>query len=100
MEIAERFGDKFFMKKGEDGQLHLPKQHNYYAQVQGELAVINREWCDFVVYSNGEVVVDRILADLEYWNTLEEALELFYVHNVIPEILSANIFVEEYGSFL
>ena len=70
MEIAERFGDKFFMKKGEDGQLHLPKQHNYYAQVQGELAVTNREWCDFVVYSNGEVVVDRILADLEPWKKL------------------------------
>jgi len=43
MEIADRFGDKFFMKKGEDGQLYLPKQHHYYAQVQGELAVINRE---------------------------------------------------------
>jgi len=25
------------------------------------------EWCDFVVYSNGIVVVDRILADTDYW---------------------------------
>jgi len=40
-------------KKGEDGELHLPKQNHYYAQAQGELAVINKEWCDFVVYSNG-----------------------------------------------
>ena len=27
---------------------------------------MNREWCDFAVYNDGEVVVDRILADLEY----------------------------------
>jgi len=33
-------------------------QKNITAQVQGELEVTNREWCDFVVYSNGEVVVD------------------------------------------
>ena len=25
--------------------------------------VMNVEWCDFVVYSNGEVLVDRIVAD-------------------------------------
>ena len=57
---------------------------------------MNREWCDFVVYSNGEVVVDRILADLEYWGTLEEKLEEFYVRYMVPEILSGRIFLEEY----
>ena len=91
--IADKFGDKFFLKRGENGGLHLPQKHHYYAQVQGELAVIiGREWCDFVVYSNGEVIVDWILADLDYGNTLEQKLEEFYVHNVIPEILSGKIF--------
>ena len=95
-EIADKFGEKFFLKRGEDGELHLSRQHRYFAQVQGELAVMNREWCDFVVYSNGEVVVDRILADLEYWGTLEEKLEEFYVRYMVPEILSGRIFLEEY----
>ena len=49
---------------------------------------MNREWCNFVVYSNREVVVDRILADLEYWDTLEEKWEEFYVRYMVPEILS------------
>ena len=64
-----------------------------------ELGVTGREWCDFVVYSNGEVVVDRILTDLDYWNTFVQKLE-FYVRNTIPEILSGKIFQEEYGSFV
>jgi len=35
MEIAERLGN---MKKGKDGELHLPKQNKYYVRVEGELA--------------------------------------------------------------
>ena len=64
--IAEKF-DNFFLKKAADGELHLSQNHNYYAHIQGELAVTNKEWCGFVVFSNGEIVIDWILADLEYW---------------------------------
>ena len=52
------------------------------------------------MYSNSEVVVDRILTDLDYWNTLEQKLEEFYVRNIIPETLSGKVFQEEYGSFV
>ena len=44
-EIAEQYGRKFFMQRGEDGLLHLPTNHPYYAQVQGEMAILNVEWC-------------------------------------------------------
>ena len=64
------------------------------------MAITGREWCDFVVYSNDEVVVDRILTDLDYWNTLEQKLKEFYVRNIIPEILSGKIIQEDYGSFV
>lgn len=95
--IAEKFGDKFYMKHKGDGSLYLPHDHVYYAQVQGEMAILGVEWCDFVVYSNGEIVVDRILADINYWDHLSEKLEEFYVQHVIPEVLSGKIFQEEYG---
>ena len=58
------------MQRDEDGLLYLPKKHQCYAQVQGEMAILNVEWCDFVVHSNGVVVVDRILADYIYWTEL------------------------------
>ena len=65
-EISDKYGKKFFILRGEDGLLHLPEKHPYYAQVQDEMTILNVEWCDFVVYSNGAVVVDRILADFDY----------------------------------
>ena len=58
--IADKFGDKFFLKRGKDGELNLRQEHHYTLD---ELGITGREWCDFVVYSNGEVVVDRILTD-------------------------------------
>jgi len=85
------------MQRGEDGLLHLPEKHPYYAQVQGEMAILNVEWCDFVVYSNGAVVVDRILADLDYWTELNEALDSFYVQYVVTEILSGSLLKQEYS---
>ena len=58
------------------------------------------EWCDFVVYSGGEVVVDRILADCQYWTELSDVLDTFYGQYVVPEILSGTIITEEYSSLL
>ena len=84
--IAEKFGDNFFMKFREDGSLYLPHDHVYYAEVQGEMAIIGVEWCDFIVYSNGQIVVDHIIGDNDYWDHLFEKLEDFYVQHVIPEV--------------
>ena len=59
-EIANKHPD-FYMKIGDNNLLHLPPSHTYYAQVQGEMAVLDVEWCDFVVFSNDTVFVDRIV---------------------------------------
>ena len=93
-EIANKHPD-FYMKIGDDNLLHLPPTHTYYAQVQGEMAVLDVEWCDFVVFSNDAVVVDRIVADHDYWTDLLEKLEQFYLRHVIPE---EKIFQEEFGT--
>jgi len=99
-EIADKFGNKFCLQNDGNGILHLPRNHPYFAQVQGEMAIMNVEWCDFAVFSNGQVVVDRILADYDYWLELSEAIDRFYVQHVVPEILSGAIFTDEYNSIL
>ena len=87
------------MKKGDDGNLHVPSDHVYhYTQVQEEMAILRVEWWDFVVYGNGCVIVDNILADLDYWYNVSEKVEEFYGTHVIPEILSGRIFMEEFGT--
>jgi len=41
--------DTNFCLVNTDGQLQLKRQHPYYYQVQGQLAVCNMQWCDFFV---------------------------------------------------
>ena len=47
---------------------HLPQ--NYYAQMQGGMAITGRKWCDFVVYchTTGELYTEKIFFDPKYWN--------------------------------
>ena len=81
-EIAEKYGDKFCLAKGSNNQLYLKMSHPYYAQIQGEMAILNVEWCNFVVFSKvGKIFVDRIWFDLDYWSKLLlSKLQTFYVH--------------------
>ena len=42
---------RFFLQYARDGALHLKREHKYFAQVQGEMAVMGVQWCDFVVFT-------------------------------------------------
>ena len=62
------------MKMDDDNLLHLLPDHAYYAQVQGEMAVLDVEWSGFIVFSNDTIIFDRIIADYDYWiNLLDES---------------------------
>ena len=52
-------------------QIKLRSNHLYYAQVQGQMAVGDRPWCDFVIYTTKGINIERIYVDTNYWsNTL------------------------------
>jgi len=70
-------------------RLILRRNHIYYAQVQGQMAVGDRPWCDFVVYTTKGINVQRIEFDKDYWEkTLLPKLIEFYDNILGPEIVS------------
>ena len=78
----------FFLKQESDGQLVLKKSHVYFSQVQGQMGVGNRMWCDFVTYTKKGINVQRIHHDLEFWETeLLPKLCTFYDMCIAPEIV-------------
>lgn len=40
---------------------------SHYSQMQGGMAVTGRKWCDYCVYCNGYIFVERIPFDRAYW---------------------------------
>ena len=68
--------------------LKLKRTHNYYCQVQGQMAITGRTWCDFVVYTEKGLHCERINYDKIFWTEdLLPRLISFYDNCLGPEIV-------------
>ena len=57
-----------FSLERRDGSMKLKTKHRYYYQVQMRLAVTGLKWCDFVVWSSVDDILDRVHFDHTFWN--------------------------------
>lgn len=69
-------------------QVHLKKDHPYYSQVQGQMALTKRKWCDFIVYTEKGISIERIDFDEVFWKELSQKLINFYDNCLAPEIVN------------
>ena len=66
----------------------LKTSHDYYYQVQGQMAVTGIHACDFVLWTPKDVRIQRIYFDNEFWsNTCLPKLEHFFFYFFLPEII-------------
>ena len=61
-------GYAMYSSKGVDPLMYVKKDH--YAQMQGGMAILNRKWCDYVVYGvkEGALFIVRIMFNQSWWN--------------------------------
>ncbi|XP_039290407.1 uncharacterized protein LOC111056373 [Nilaparvata lugens] len=75
-----------------DNNMRLKRKHDYYYQVQGQLNITNRQWCDFVVFTRkGELFVERIERDQCFWRKVLPKLKKFYLECIVPEIVDSRL---------
>ena len=75
-------------ENSESPRLKLKRRHPYFCQVQGQMAITERSWCDFVIYTQKGISVERIQYDPDFWNDeLLPKLTSFYDHCLGPEIV-------------
>lgn len=82
---------KFFCEQvGEDFKLKISKKEDYYAQVQGQMAISGLKWCDFVIFLSETrcLNVERIYFDEEYWSAVSLKLKDFYFAHCLPYFLN------------
>ena len=48
-----------FCKNDVNNAVKLKIRHNYYYQIQGQLAILNLEWCDFVVLTSTDYMLSE-----------------------------------------
>ena len=74
-ELAIKRGSSFPLHRDKTGVLELKPNHNmYYYQVQCQMAVTKRKWCDFIMHTETpqgrDIHVERILFDEKNGNKL------------------------------
>ena len=68
--------------------LKLKHTHPYYSQVQGQMGITERKWCDFIIYTEKGISIERIPFDSNFWILeLLPKLTDFYDNCLAPEIL-------------
>jgi putative phage-type endonuclease len=59
------------------------EQPHYYAQIQIQLFVTNREWCDFWQWTPSDNNLERVHRDQKYLDTILRGLKFFYERYLI-----------------
>ena len=80
----------FCLQPNSEG-MSLSHPHEYYTQVQGQLAVCQRLFCDFVCWTPCGMHVERIDYDPTYFSELKQKLDKFYYTAVLPELLTRSL---------
>ena len=76
----------FYLKPTESG-LKLSKVHDYYHQVQGQMAICERSYCDFVCWTPLGMDIERIERDPSHFQHMKPKLDSFFTCVILPQVL-------------
>jgi len=79
--------DKKDCLEKQDGKLILKITHPYYYQVQCQLLVCEKEFCDFIVWTEVDVHAERIGVDSELCSKILNKSKLFFLNAILPELV-------------
>ncbi|KAM7304091.1 uncharacterized protein ISCGN_013991 [Ixodes scapularis] len=86
-DCAEPDSKSFYMVKDSAGVYRLSRDHHYYFQLLGQMALSDSLWGDFVVYCKHFLIVERISFSLPDWVRCKEALDTFYFATLLPYLV-------------
>ncbi len=74
-----------------DNQVRLKRNHKHYYQIQGQMAVTDRTYGYFFVYTSHGNHLERIEYDAELWSQTKATLCSFWKSYVVPELLTQTL---------
>lgn len=74
----------------DNNQVKLKKQHEYYFQVQGQMAVCGVKYCEFFVYTAHGYHLETISFDQAFWQDVCNTIDIFWENYLAPVMLSPS----------
>ena len=69
----------------------LKTNEPYYFQVQRQLGVTGRKYCDFFVYTTAAFHLERIFFDKKLWQQMLTQFKWFWLNILCPELLQSLV---------
>ncbi|XP_035517229.1 uncharacterized protein LOC118327848 [Morone saxatilis] len=70
----------------QDGVLEVKKNHTNYWHIQVEMMVAGTSWCDLLVLSREDILVQRIYRDKVISNSMKKKLDEFFFYYYLPSL--------------
>jgi len=64
--------------------------HAYFTQIQGQLVIADRQYCDLVVWTTVGIAMERVLPDVSFSEKLLTRLTAFYMNYIIPQFIAEH----------
>ena len=87
----EACSEKTFCCELKNGKVVLKRNHHYFYQVMGQMAVTGKQWCDFTIWTLKGQSVERIEFDEDEWQKMLPTLRHFYTTAIVPEIFTERV---------
>lgn len=71
--------------------LEIKKNHRYFCQIQGQMAICKRMWCDFFVYSCNGTFSKRINFQEDYYSNVQSNLIYFFKTFIAPKCIEEEM---------
>ena len=62
----------------------------YFCQIQCQLAVTMRKYCDLIIFTYSGIFVQRVDFDACLWHRMKQKLVEFYIKYIHPRLLKIN----------
>ncbi|XP_077983622.1 uncharacterized protein LOC144438466 [Glandiceps talaboti] len=76
-----------YIREDSEGVYSLDPSHQYYTQVQTQMALTETSLCDFIVYTDHGLLIIPVQFDQSFWDKVTRNIDLFYLKYIVPEIM-------------
>ena len=73
-----------YLHASENGGYSLSRDHEYYFQIQGQMGITERPYCDFVCWTLVDIHRERIEYDPVFFSGMDVKLRSFFLSVIFP----------------
>lgn len=74
----------------ENGDVRLKPGSSWYTQIQGQLGISGRKWCDFIIFTKKGFAVDRIYFDDDFFKRIVEKCKTFFEKYIVKSLCDTS----------